>query len=218
MKSLSVKTLLLAALVFSVICVFALTTEAGVPDMRVADAVVTVYTADIGDRQLYQGTGFVVGEDGIIATNFHVVSQKFRDKDSPLIVFTENGAFIARILFYDVEHDVALLKVKAKGLKSIKLEGSSPGKGDNVTVIGYPLGEKLKVTYGSIRNILGVDQLLQITAPVTYGSSGSPVLNSEGKAVGIVTFVIEDDENVNFALPIRHINRLLEKNQGSRAN
>lgn len=194
---------------------------AGVPGLYdqqvVEDAVVAVYTATPSGDQLYQGTGFVVDRDGIIATNFHVVSQKHRDMKSPLLILMKDRAFFARLISWDVNNDIALLKVDAKGLASLKLHGKQRlNREEKISVPGYPsehglAGQGLAVSRGMISDILGIDELIQLTAPISSGNSGSPVLNSRGEVIGIATFVIEGEEALSFALPIRHVERLLWK-------
>lgn len=206
-------------LALSIMLIFTSNLEADASDPEIRNAVVTIYTTDPRAEQLYRGTGFVVDQSGIIVTNFHVVSQKHRDKNSPLLIVLEDGAFFARILSFDIKNDIALLKVEARKFRTIELdERHSLKQGEAITVIGSPSSHELTVSNGNISNIFGMNELIQITAPVTYGSSGSPVLNSKGKAIGIVTFFIEDGKNLNFALHIRHVARLLEKTKKRQAN
>ncbi len=188
--------------------------DAGIFNPKIEDAVVTIYATNTSGEQQYQGTGFVVHEEGIIATNFHVVSQKYKDHNSPLLVMMRERAFYADILAHDIRNDIALLKIQGRNLKAIRLDETYRlKKGEEIIVIGSPSGEMTTVSHGNINNILGMNELIQITAPVSFGSSGSPVLNSKGEVIGIVTFIVEDkekDTSSNFALPIRHVTRLLK--------
>lgn len=189
-------------------------TDAGIFDPKIEDAVVTIYATNTSGEQQYQGTGFVVHEEGVIATNFHVVSQKYKDHHSPLLVMTREGAFYADILSQDIKNDIALLKIHGRHFTAIRSDETYRLKrGEEIVVIGSPSGEMMTISHGRIDNIFGMNALIQITAPVSLGSSGSPVLNSRGKVIGIVTFIVEDKENnrnANFALPIRHVTRLFK--------
>ncbi len=188
------------------------TVEADIPAANIQNALVTIYTTNNSVDELYQGTGFIVDPDGIIATNFHVVFQKFRDNNTPLLVMLRNGAFHGRILSFDTEHDVALIKIETNNLQQIEIEERKKLKlGEGITIIGSSSGYNFETSNGNIMNIFGMNELLQITTPVYPGYSGGPVLNSEGKVIGILTFYIDDDEKLNFAVPISYVVRLLNK-------
>lgn len=157
-----------------------------------------------------QGTGFVLSENGIIATNFHVI-----EGGKKVLVKSNTGGIheVQKILAVDKDRDIALLQADAKNLQSLELaEQSTVVPGSKIVVIGNPVGLESTVSEGIIsakRVLAGYGEVLQITAPISPGSSGSPVFTREGKVVGIATFKRIDGESLNFAIPSNHIASML---------
>ena len=178
-------------------------------------AVVTVYVNDKDGKHISTGSGFIIGSNGIIVTNYHVIS-KCMVANNTLIVKMENGAFfpLTKIVNYDEENDVAVFKVDGKELPTVNLaKNYKPKQGESIVVIGSPLGLETTVSDGIISSIRGKDGIIQITAPVSPGSSGSPVFNSKGEVVGVATFLIEGGQNLNFSIPVKHVEDLLKGNR-----
>src|SRR4030042_5811718 len=75
------------------------------------------------------------------------------------------------------------------------------------------MGLETTVSDGIISNVRGKRGLIQITAPVSIGSSGSPVFNLKGEAIGIATFLIEGGQNLNFAIPVKYVANLLNESK-----
>ena len=161
------------------------------------------------------GTGFVVGENGLIVTNKHVVantaaSYKVIDKDDREYQVVQ----ISR----DPSNDIAILKIDATGLSPLELGDSSNLKvGQFVIAIGTALGEfRHTVTTGVIsglgRGITAgsayegyverLDDVIQTDAAINPGNSGGPLLNSAGQVIGINVAVAAGAENIGFAIPI----------------
>ena len=91
-----------------------------------------------------------------------------------------------------------------------------PSEGEDIVVIGNPLGLESTVSAGivsAVRDIPAFGKILQITAPVSPGSSGSPVVNIKGEVIGIATLVIKEGQNLNFAIPSDKIIALKETSQ-----
>lgn len=178
-------------------------------------AVVTVYVNDKDGKHISTGSGFIIGSNGIIVTNYHVIS-KFVEGKNTLLVKMENGAFfpLTKIVNYDKENDIAVFKVDGKELPTVNLARSyKPKQGESIVVIGSPLGLETTVSDGIISSVRGKDGIIQITAPISPGSSGSPVFNSKGEVVGVATFLIEGGQNLNFSIPVRHVEDLLKGNR-----
>ena len=178
-------------------------------------AVVTVYVNDKDGKHISTGSGFIIGSNGIIVTNYHVIS-KCMEANNTLIVKMENGAFfpLTKIVNYDEENDVAVFKVDGKELPTVNLaKNYKPKQGESIVVIGSPLGLETTVSDGIISSIRGKDGIIQITAPVSPGSSGSPIFNLKGEVVGVATFLIEGGQNLNFSIPVKHIEDLLKGNR-----
>jgi tetratricopeptide (TPR) repeat protein len=175
-------------------------------------SVVTVYINDKDGNQIGSGTGFIIDSNGNIATNYHVISMWLKDNNNSLLVRMQNGAFfpLRELVNYDEENDIAIFKVDGKELPRVKLAKKYESKlGESIVVIGSPLGLETTVSNGIVSSIRGKSGIIQITAPVSPGSSGSPVFNSKGEVIGVATFLIEGGQNLNFAIPVKHIENLL---------
>ena len=170
------------------------------------------------------GTGFVVAS-GLIATNQHVVANAARVE----IVFSERDAPIALdVVVSDAFNDLALLRPSDSQRLPTALPVADFGQmrlGQDAIVIGFPLGaalgESVKVTTGVVSAIEGLNgdpRMLQLTAPIQPGSSGSPVFAPDGTVIGIVTATLNNagnaateaiPQNVNFAMKSDYLSLLL---------
>jgi hypothetical protein len=161
------------------------------------------------------GTGFVVREDGWIATNLHVI---FGAGERAVVTFTDKREFpVVEVLAANPAHDVALLRIDAKGLPTLPLGHSSGVRpGDPIVAIGHPLGLEDTVSNGLISAVRTIEDgtvMLQISAPIAPGSSGGPIFNDRGEVVGIATAIIVDPrigaQNLNFGVPIDDLKPLM---------
>jgi len=168
-------------------------------------AVVVIISYDSNGNPIGQGSGFVVREDGVVVTNYHVISNaadiKIKTGDK---IFEVKG-----FIHIDKENDVVMLKADAKGLLSVKIGDISKANiGEKVYVISSPQGLENTISDGilsGIREITSERKIIQITAPVSEGSSGGPVFNKNGEVIGIATFIIKEAQNLNFAMPVNLI-------------
>jgi tetratricopeptide (TPR) repeat protein len=117
------------------------------------------------------------------------------------------------VLAIDAEGDLALLKVEAPAnqVRPLSLDRTSPQEGESVVVIGNPFGLEGSVTNGivsAVRDIPTFGRIIQITAPISPGSSGSPVVNMQGQVIGVATLQITGGQSVNFAIPSERISQL----------
>ena len=173
-------------------------------------AVVVIYAFDSNFEMLGQGTGFVIDQTGIIATNYHVIENSFFLR----VAFTNGEKFeVSNILNTDAERDIALLKIKGYDLPKIPLGNSNKiSIGDKVIAIGNPLGLSNTLSSGiisGIRTDLGY-KLIQTTTPISPGSSGGPLLNAKGEVIGLTTMYLKGGQNLNFAVPINYLMALLQ--------
>jgi len=163
-------------------------------------AVVTMRT----DQSL--GTGFVVRPDGWIATNLHVVVGGPRVK---VTLRDGRDLDVVEVLNASTNYDLALVRVEAKGLPALKLGDSDAMRpGDSVVAIGNPMGLEDTVSNGLVSGRRKVDsgfEVLQVSAPISPGSSGGPLINDRGEVIGIATRVLTQGQNLNFAVPIRYL-------------
>lgn len=154
---------------------------------------------------LSQGTGFVV-EGGKVITNEHVARNGR--------VFIDLGAarLATTVERTDTFNDLALLSTSAElAVKPLMLAAATPSPGMSVFAIGNPSGLERSISSGVVSGIrtLGGRQLIQITAPISPGSSGGPILNVRGEVVGVAVGVLEKGQNLNFAVPAAQVRKLL---------
>jgi parallel beta-helix repeat protein len=159
------------------------------------------------------GTGFAISADGKIATNYHVV-----DGASKIFVKLPNckTVGIERIVAFDKRVDLAILQVQGASLRPLSLGDSSAVKiGQEVCVIGSPLGLEQSFTTGvvSAKRLMEGFEWIQITAPISPGSSGSPVMTRSGTVIGVATFTTKLGQNLNFASSVKYLKRLLQGDQ-----
>ena len=173
-------------------------------------SVVVIESVDRNGYEGGRGTGFVVREDGVIATNFHVIGEH-RDFS---IRFSDGSTFRPRsILAIDRDRDLALVKIDAKKLPVLKLGNSRdliPGQA--VLSIGNPLGYEHSVSRGVIAAIRELEfgdgrPMVQVAIPIEPGSSGSPALDLNGNVIAILS--IKSGGAMGFGVPVNELKRLL---------
>lgn len=147
------------------------------------------------------GTGFVVNPEGYIVTNDHVI----RGGSFVRILTFDGREFPAEVLGTDPVADVALLKVNASFDSLDFVESKDLQVGENVIAIGNPLGLSFTVTEGIISALNragpnGIDSYVQTDVTLNPGNSGGPLINKEGKVIGINNFKIGNAESLGFAL------------------
>ncbi|MDO8571885.1 MAG: trypsin-like peptidase domain-containing protein [bacterium] len=168
------------------------------------------------------GSGFIISQDGLIATNRHVVS----DTEAEYTVVTNDGKeFTPKILALDPINDLAILKIEAKNLSPLELGDSSTlDIGQTVIAIGYSLGQYSNtVTRGVISGINRVVQAadsrgameviqeaIQTDAAINPGNSGGPLLDLSGRVIGINTAVNRAGQSIGFAIPINVVKRSVD--------
>jgi serine protease Do len=163
-------------------------------------AILQLYPLDSSGASLGQATGFFLNSDGFALTNYHVV-----EGAATVMARSLNGTrYKSEGRFIRLGNlDVVLLHFEAKNTPHIPGPNASEiFEGQHIVVIGNPDGLAATVSDGIISAIRADGQLLQITAPVSPGSSGSPVLDDNGELVGIVLGTKEDEhtQNLNFAV------------------
>jgi tetratricopeptide (TPR) repeat protein len=176
---------------------------------RIKPSSVAIATFNNKGEKLARGSGFFVGPDRII-TNRHVIENAQRVE-----VSLHNGKqyIVKGVLAVDGEGDLALLQVDAPREFAIplRIEKTAPQEGESIVVIGNPFGLEGSVSNGivsAVREIPGYGKIIQITAPISPGSSGSPVVNMQGQVIGVATLQAAEGQSLNFAVPSDRIAQL----------
>jgi len=156
------------------------------------------------------GSGFFISQNGDIITNYHVLegAESAEVKTSDGKTYT-----ISDIVAVDEKNDIIRLSVNipSKYVLPLSLSETTPEIGERIIVYGSPLGLEKTLSDGiisAIREVPGYGKLIQITAPISPGSSGSPVLNMKGEVIGVATFQLLEGQNLNFAIPSEGIANL----------
>jgi S1-C subfamily serine protease len=175
-------------------------------------SVFLITTADRNGGSIAAGTGFLASKDGYLVTNYHVIR-----KAASAVAKADNGATfrVQGILATDRQRDLAVLKIASRDTPSLALGASASIKaGEKVAVIGSPLGLAGSLSEGIVaanREIKEFGRMLQITAPISHGSSGSPVLDFKGNVVGVAASSRNEGQAVNFAIPVEELAKLISK-------
>jgi serine protease Do len=171
-----------------------------------------------GDEEPQQrglGSGFILSSDGFIMTNAHVVE----GADEVIVTLTDKRELKARIIGSDKRSDVAVVKVDATGLPTVKIGDVSRLKvGEWVMAIGSPFGLDNTVTAGIVsakqRDTGDLIPLIQTDVAINPGNSGGPLINLRGEVVGINSQIYSRSGGfmgISFAIPIDEATRVAEQ-------
>lgn len=169
-----------------------------------SQAVVIIEAIDDRGNVIGQGSGFIVTPNGAIVSNLHVVQGA-----GMLRVKLPSGDVYKTADLVDVDDvkDIAILKIKGFKLPTVTLGDSDKAEtGDSIVAISSPEGLANSLTTGVISGVRRLDthRVFQVTAPISQGSSGGALFNSNGEVIGIVTSLLKSGQNINFALPINY--------------
>ena len=210
-KNLSLQVVVLVVLLNSI---FAFAQEEWVAPVarRSEPSVVTVLSFDGAGRQFGLGSGFIVREDGLIVTNYHVI----QNASAVEVRSKAIGSFrVKGVVAADRGMDFAVLKITAEDLPVIPMGDSKLVRlGEGVVAIGNPKGLTGTVSAGLISQIReeGDLAILQTSAPIYSGNSGGPLINKRGEVIGVVTARVGDGPTLGLALPINYVRRALQYN------
>jgi len=174
---------------------------------KIKPSVVIVFAYDDKGEFLKLGSGFFISQNGDIITNYHVL----QGADSAEVKTSDGKTYpVTYIVADDEQSDIIRLSVDipSQYVHPLSLSATVPEVGERIIVYGSPLGLEKTVSDGiisAIREVPGYGKLIQITAPISHGSSGSPVLNMKGEVIGIATFQFIEGQNLNFAIPSERI-------------
>jgi len=160
------------------------------------------------------GTGFVVADDGRIATNLHVI----QDAVQASVVTMDGTTYsVEQVVVVDETRDLAIVRVALPKTPALRFGDSDKvAAGDPVYAIGNPLGADYTISDGLISAVRSLDEsltVLQISAPISQGSSGGPLLNQFGEVIGVATFLTAG-QNLNFGIPSNYLQPMLNQGGG----
>ncbi len=153
------------------------------------------------------GTGFII--DDLIITNSHVVG----GLKEVVISAKKIKRTIAKVIYDDPNYDLAFIKIEFK-LPNIplKLSTKTIEDGDTTIAIGHPYGLNYTATEGIVSRASRIQddlEYIQIDAAINPGNSGGPLLNTDGEVIGVNTFIIQNSNNLGFALPYFYIQEVI---------
>ncbi len=170
------------------------------------------------------GSGFIVSEDGYVFTSNHVVSDTTADYT---VILDPKHKYPAKVLSRNPINDTAVLKIEGKDLPYLQMADSNQiDLGEEVLAVGNALGEftdtlsvgivsglsRYITAWGGIENQMqNLRGLIQTDAAINPGNSGGPLINMEGKVIGINTAMIAGAQNIGFAIPINYALKDLEE-------
>jgi hypothetical protein len=176
--------------------------------IKYSPSVVTIVALDENDQPLSLGSGFFINTKGDIATNHHVLQGSAK----AIIRTTKGGkGEILEIIQDDPELDLIVAKTSIKEIPPVPLgDSDSIIVGEDIVAIGNPAGLEGTISKGIISGIRKAEELkfIQITAPISPGSSGGPVFNMLGNVIGIATAYLASGQNLNFAMPVNYLKSL----------
>ncbi len=176
---------------------------------RIKPSAVAIETFDARGGTVSRGSGFFIGPDRVV-TNRHVIERSSRAE----VHLADGRKFpVKGVLAIDGEGDLALLQVDvpAGAARPLPIVRTVPQEGESIVVVGNPFGLEGSVSNGivsAVREISGYGRIIQITAPISPGSSGSPVVNMYGQVIGVATLQAAEGQSLNFAVPAERILQL----------
>ena len=178
-------------------------------------SIVQIFAQDRDGKEIATGSGFIVKPEGVVVTNYHVI-----ERAHTASVKTADGDIYDGALVVDADKrkDLVILRIKALNLPVAQLGDSDKIEvGQHVIAIGNPLGLTGSVSDGIVSAIRQVEgyKVIQLTAPISPGSSGGPLLNDFGEVIG-VTFAGLGGQNLNLAIPINYVKPLVQFGENNR--
>jgi tetratricopeptide (TPR) repeat protein len=209
MNSFAAKCLFLVA--FAAIVPVCVSAQDYLPDLvrRIKPSAVAIETFDARGNLVSRGSGFFIAMDRVV-TNRHVIERSSRVE----VHLLDGKKFpVKGVLAVDGEGDLALLQVDipSQFVRPLQIVRTVPQEGESIVVVGNPFGLEGSVSNGivsAVREISGYGRIIQITAPISPGSSGSPVVNMYGQVIGVATLQAAEGQSLNFAVPAERILQL----------
>jgi serine protease Do len=173
-----------------------------------------IVRVEAGDDRV--GTGFILDRSGLIATNLHVIEGESTIR---VKLYKDQGEYaVVSIAGVDRGHDLALMWIQPKTkLTTVHLgDSTSVRAGDKIYAIGNPLGMDYSVSDGLISQVRQLSSdltILQISAPISQGSSGGPLFDQFGDVIGVTTMIVTQGQNINLAVPGNYLLPMIKQPQ-----
>ncbi|MCK5359267.1 MAG: trypsin-like peptidase domain-containing protein, partial [Gammaproteobacteria bacterium] len=159
------------------------------------------------------GSGFQVSSSGVIATNYHVVSDFILDPEKYSIEVLDHNdkAIDATLINFDIVHDLALLKIKNLEMSALNLSQTQPSQGNRIYSMGNPHDLGMTIIEGTYNGLVEGSryQKYLFSGSLNSGMSGGPVLNNAGDVIGVN--VSKGGEQISFLVPVKHLKALMEQ-------
>ncbi len=175
----------------------------------IEDAIKSVVTIR---TDISQGTGFIIAREGYVVTNYHVMENA---KSAGIFTY-DSETYSVNLIGYNSNFDIALLRIEGD-FEKLKLADSDDVQiGEKVIAIGNPLGLQFSVSEGIVSAVhrpgpSGVDAYIQTDAALNPGNSGGPLINKQGKVIGINNFKVGGGESLGFALESNYIEEIVNE-------
>jgi S1-C subfamily serine protease len=187
---------------------------------RGKQAVYQIRVIDVASGDKYSiGSGFQISYDGLIGTNFHVVSAFVHEPAKFRLEYVRHDGEVhpVTLLLTDVVHDLALLKTENPSEAYLELATQELGKGDRIYSMGNPLDLGMSIIEGTYNGLVENSRYRKIlfSGSLNAGMSGGPALDSAGKVMGIN--VSKGEEQLSFLVPVDHLRALLAEHTGGTA-
>jgi tetratricopeptide (TPR) repeat protein len=187
--------------------------EEGLPSMikRLEPSIVVLLTYSREGKSMGQGSGFFLTQEGDVITNYHVLKGASRAE----VRMSDGSVYpVNRVIAEDEAGDLIRIStyVPQNLVRPLPIRASFPEVGERIIVMGTPLGLEKTVSDGivsAVRDIPQFGKIIQVTAPISPGSSGSPVVSMNGEVIGVVSFFLMPGQNLNFAIPGDRIAKLI---------
>ena len=209
-----IAALCIVAIIF---VIFLLGKRAGVDMSVLADSVLYIDILNEENTSIGSASGFVIDDGMTLITNYHVIEDAYLIKACK--ADSTDAATASEIIAYDAEKDLAILKLdSALNAKPLILGDSDAVKqGDHIIAIGYPLGISNTVSDGIVGAVYESEgtAIIQITAPISHGSSGGAVFDASGNVIGISSGSYSSGQNLNIAIAVNELKKLKAHNENA---
>ncbi|MBO4696702.1 MAG: trypsin-like peptidase domain-containing protein [Lachnospiraceae bacterium] len=172
------------------------------------NSMVEIHTYDKNGQGIALGSGFFIDENGTVLTNFHVMEGAYTAK---IIMYNEIDYMVSKVEGYDKDIDLCVIQTVASNTEPVKIFQGDVKTGEPIYTLGSSVGLTGTFSNGIVSTasrIMDGIEYIQITAPISHGNSGGPLVNEYGEVLGVNTFMVSDAQNLNFAVSIKELDNI----------